>query len=203
MKWFQINLLSLNLVKTHYMQFMSKANCPVEININYKTNQTNNVQYTHFLGLTLDSTVSREPHIYQLISRLNSASYLIRFLKSVISLENLRMIYFSNVHSIISYSIIFWGNSTHSNAIFKIQKRVIRIMMNVGTRESCRELLKKLNILSLWSEYIFSLLLFVVKNINMFKFNSRLHTINTRHCSHLYLPSANLSKVQTFQLLTP
>jgi hypothetical protein len=69
-------------------------------------------------------------------------------------------------------------------------------MMNTGNRESCRELLRKLNILSLHSQYILSLLLFVVKNINMFKSNSVVHTIDTRHSSDLYLPSAHLSKVQ-------
>ena len=36
--WFQINLLTLNLGKTYYMQFMSKNNNPVNVNINHKTN---------------------------------------------------------------------------------------------------------------------------------------------------------------------
>ena len=39
-------------------------------------------------------------------------------------------------------------------------------------------------------------LLFVVKNINMFKLNLMVHSINIRHCSDLYLPSAHLTKVQ-------
>jgi len=106
------------------------------------------------------------------------------------------MIYFSSVHSIISYSIISGGNSTYSKTIFKLQKRVIRIMMNVGNRESWGELFKKLNILPLHSQYILSLILFIVKNVNMFKSNSLVHSISTRHCSDLYLPSTHLSKVQ-------
>ena len=85
---------------------------------------------------------------------------------------------------------------TYSNTIFKLKKRVIRIMMNAGNRESCRELFKKLNILPIHSQYILSLLLFVVKNINMFKSNSVIYSTNTRHCSDLYLPSVHLSKVQ-------
>jgi len=68
--------------------------------------------------------------------------------------------------------------------------------MNAGNRESCFELFKKLNFLPLYSQYILSLLLFIVKNINMFKSNSVVHSINTRHCSDLYLPSVHLSKVQ-------
>jgi len=169
--WFHINSLSLNLNKTYYMQFSSKTNCEVNMNKNYKSNPIINVSCTNFLGLTLDSTLSWKPHIDQLISKLNSACYVIRSLKSFTPLETLRMIYFSSVHSIISYGIIFWGNSNHSNTIFKLQKRVIRIMMNAGNRQSCCELFRELNILPLYSQYILSLLLFVVKHINMFKLN--------------------------------
>jgi hypothetical protein len=68
--------------------------------------------------------------------------------------------------------------------------------MNAGNRESCRELFKKLNILPVHSQYIQSLLLFVVKNVEMFKPNSVVHTINTRRSSDLYLPATHLSKVQ-------
>jgi len=69
-------------------------------------------------------------------------------------------------------------------------------MMNAGNWQSCRELFKKLNILPLHSQYILSLLLFVVKHISMFKLNSMINSINTRHCSDLYLPSVHLTKVQ-------
>jgi len=109
-------------------------NYAVNVNINYKTNRINNVYYTKFLGLTLDVTLSWKPHIDQLISKRNSARYVIRSLKSIISLENLRTIYFSSVHPIISYRTIFRGNSTYSNTIFKLQKRVITINVNAGNR---------------------------------------------------------------------
>jgi len=55
---------------------------------------------------------------------------------------------------------------------------------------------QKLNILPLYSQYILSLLLFIVKNINMSKSNSVVHSINTRHYSDLHLLSVHLSKFQ-------
>jgi len=72
----------------------------------------------------------------------------------------------------MSYGIMFWGNSSHSSVIFKMQKRVIRIIMEYGYRESCRELFKTLKILTLSSQYIFSLLLFVDNNKDYFDSNS-------------------------------
>jgi hypothetical protein len=61
-----------------------------------------------------------------------------------------------------------------------MQKRVIRIRMGYGYRESCRKLLKELKILTLSSQYIFSLLLFIVNNRDYFVSNSIYHNINTR-----------------------
>jgi hypothetical protein len=117
---------------------------------------------TNFLGLNLDRTLSWKSHIEQLSYKLNSACYLIRSLRSIIFAKNLRTIYFSYAHSIMMYGVIFWGSLPYSDNIFKLQKRTIRIMMNVGNRVSCQEILKKLNILPLRSQYILSLLLFVI-----------------------------------------
>ena len=117
-------------------------------------------------------------------------------MKSVITTTKLRKIYFSYVHSIMTYGIIFWGNSTVSYNIFRLQKRTIRIIMNAGNRLSCRELFKKLNILPIYSQYTLSLLLFVVKNINEFTTNSEVRTINIWHRSDLHPPSINLTKYQ-------
>jgi len=38
-------------------------------------------------------------------------------------------IYYALFLLVVIYGIIFWGNSTHSLKIFKIQKRAIRIIM--------------------------------------------------------------------------
>ena len=80
--------------------------------------------------------------------------------------------YFLYAHSIVSYGLIFWGNSTDSDNIFKIQKRIIRIIMNSNKNASCRELFKNLNILPLQSQYIYSILLFITKNKDQFSPNS-------------------------------
>jgi hypothetical protein len=53
-----------------------------------------------------------------------------------------------------------------------------------------------LHILPLQSQYVLSLSLFVVKNLNMFKPNSMFYSINIRHCSDLHQPPVQLTKVQ-------
>ena len=107
------------------------------------------------------------------------------------------MIYFSYAHTVLSYGIIFWDNSHahHTNSTFKIQKRIIRIITNSSSHDTCRQLFKHLQILSLSSQYIFSLLVFVIKNRDFFQSNSAIHNLNTRYNRNLHLPSINLTSV--------
>ena len=72
------------------------------------------------------------------------------------SLDVLSSTYFSYAHSIISCGIVFWGNSSYSEDIFKIQKRIIRIIMNSRRNAPCPQLFKDLNILPLKSQYIYT-----------------------------------------------
>jgi len=80
----------------------------------------------------------------------------------------------------MSYGTMFWGNSPHTSVIFEMQKRVIKITMGYGYRESCRELLKELKILTFSSQYTFSLLRFIVYNRDYFVSNIVYHNINMR-----------------------
>jgi hypothetical protein len=178
------------------VHFTTKSKLTADIHISHKINPIINTYSTNFLGLTLDSTLSWKARTDHLSFKLNSACYVIRSSKSVISTMNLRTIYFSYVHSIMTYGIIFWGNSSDSYNIFRLQKRAIRIIMNAGNRISCCELFKRLNILLLYSQYILSLLLFVVKNIDQFTMNSEVHAVNIRHRSDLQPPSMNMTKYQ-------
>jgi len=95
------------------------------------------------------------------------------------STETLRMVYFAYVHSVISYGIIFEGNKPYSERMFKIQKRVIRIITNSRMRDSCMELFQRLEILPLYSQYIFSLSIFVMKNKHVYDTNNQIHSVHT------------------------
>ena len=68
--------------------------------------------------------------------------------------------------------------------------------MKAKARDSCREMFRELGILTLYSQYIFSTLMFVVRHKDIFTVNNELHKINTRHKLDLHVPLANLTKVQ-------
>jgi hypothetical protein len=138
--WFQSNLLTLNCNKTNFLQFLTKKKKEFKIQIIGSNSIITNIKSTKFLGLIIDSILSWSDQIVPLTSKLNKACYVIRAVKTCMSLDVLRTIYFSYVHSVISYGIIFWGNSHFSTNIFKIQKSIIRIIANIGRRNSCHKL---------------------------------------------------------------
>jgi hypothetical protein len=113
----------LNLNKTNCLYFATKVNLLNNLNITYRDTQIHNTGNVKFLGLIIDSNLSWKDHINQLAIKLSLAVYAIRILSSVVSQESVLMTYYAYVHSIMFYGIIFWGNSTYSNLIFKIQKR--------------------------------------------------------------------------------
>jgi hypothetical protein len=92
----------------------------------------------------------------------------------------------------MTYGLIFWGNSYYSNIIFRLQKRIIRITVGIRDRDSCREHFRKLKILPLQSQYVYSLSLFVINNKYYFEVNSAIHNMNTRTKSDLHLPLSHL-----------
>jgi hypothetical protein len=140
----------------------------------------------------IDDSLSWKAHIDHIMSKLNTACFVIR----IMSTETLRMVYFAYVHSIISFGIIFGENQPHSEKIFKLQKRVIRVITHSRMRDSCRELFKRLEILPLYTKFIFSLSIFIVKNKHLFTTNNPIHSVHTWFKTNLHPPIANLSKFQ-------
>jgi IS1 family transposase len=80
--------------------------------------------------------------------------------------------------------------------IFPLQKGTVRIIAGVKSRNSCRNLFTRLEILPLPCEYIFTLMNFLVNNKEHFQKNSAIHSVNSRNRDHLHRPTANLSCFQ-------
>jgi len=109
-----------------------------------------------------------------------------RPIKPHVTINTLKMIYYSYFRSIMTYSI----------KIFRLQKKIIRIMMGCRNRDSCRNLFFNLEIFPLPSQYIFSLILFMIRNKNQFLVNSEIYHIDTRQHANFHQTSANVTGYQ-------
>jgi hypothetical protein len=90
-----------------YLQFQTKNSEKFDLNITLLNNQIAHSANTKFLGLTFEETLSWKRHINQILLKLSLACYTIKVITPFMSEDTLKIIYYSYVHSIITYSIIF------------------------------------------------------------------------------------------------
>ena len=196
-EWFSANMLVLNLEKTNIMKFLT-INLPYcALTIGHKDKYIEEVVNLKFLGIQTDNHFNWKNHTDQIIFKLGAACYIVRQMYYIRNNDTLRSIYLAYFHCIVSYGIIFWGNSFNSKKIFTWQKRIIRIMVGAHPKAACRNLFKKLEILTVPSQCIYSLMrFFLIGNLEKFQTNSSVHSINTRNKHRLHRPVANLSCFQ-------
>jgi hypothetical protein len=93
MRWFLANSFILNFNKTYYMHFTMVKRHIVNSPVQYLHSKISSTQAMDFLGVSLDPTLSWQGHITKTIKKLNSACFAIRSLKSLLSINDLKMIY--------------------------------------------------------------------------------------------------------------
>jgi len=81
----------------------------------------------------MNNTLSWNNHIDLITKKLSKPCYIIRKTKTYMSVSTLKVIYYAFFHSVMSYGILFWGNSSHSSIIFRIKKKELELWKDVGT----------------------------------------------------------------------
>jgi hypothetical protein len=111
----------------------------------------------------------------KLLPKVSSACFAIRKMSSYSNISTLKMIYFAHFHSLLEYGVVFWGNSTGSVKVLKLQKRVISLMTGSNARTSRRPLFSTLGIMTLSSQHIFSPMRYLTHSLELYTFNSTIH----------------------------
>lgn len=195
--WFKRNKLTLN---------MNKTQCVVFNNVQRKSNRRSIIldntvvsfsNHTKFLGLLIDHQLKWTYHIELLCKKLSKVCYALRELRKVVSYKALRTLYFGNFYSLMKYGLIFWGSSGSSNTVFVIQKRAVRLLMNMKPTDSCRGVFKKLGMLTLPSLFIYDSLCFFKSNLKSFhKFSATNNSTYNLRSYDLHYPRHNTSKYE-------
>jgi hypothetical protein len=92
------------------------------------------------LGLIIKNDLSWKTHIEFIKSKLSSACYAVRSVKPFLTINTLKMIYYSYFDSVMTYGLLLWGNSPDSIKILRLQKKIIRIMTGSRLKDSCRKI---------------------------------------------------------------
>jgi hypothetical protein len=98
--------------------------------------------------------------------------------------------YFSNFESCLRYGNILWGGDKESKNIFKLQKRVLRVISWVPT--SCKQIFKDYNVLTLPSLYVLEVVCSIIKHKYVMAKNVVIHNHNTRKELNLHVKYYNV-----------
>lgn len=192
-EWFAANKLKLSANKTQKIVFSSTGDGDC---------------YVGLLGVRIDQSLRWKPHIEALVSRLSSSLFVLRRLRTYLADRDLIAAYYGIIHSHLTYAVTIWGNSVHSNIVFRLQKRAVRIIARIGVRDSCREAFVHFRIMTLPSLFIFYSLINIHANSHNYLKHSEVHQYVTRHAndlvtlrSRIRLSSVNRPNINLYNIL--
>jgi hypothetical protein len=113
----------------------------------------------------------------------------------VVYREN-RLIYYSYFQSRLKYGIMFWGAAKESIKVFRIQKKVIRLIPGVNRRTSCISIFSQYKILTLSSLYILVSLCFIKELNDNLECNSQKYHYSTTGKKKIYIQAYKTAVLQ-------
>ena len=135
-QWFISNKLSLNMTKTKCSFFhkpSKKDNIPLVLpKLSICNNEIKRSESIKFLGVFLDENLTWKDHIRYLENKIAKNIGLLFRSKPYLTKKCLLSLYYSYIHTYISYANIAWGSTYISNLkkINSQQKHAIRIIFN-------------------------------------------------------------------------
>ena len=186
----------LNLNKTHIINFASSKLLTHPLNIVYKNQALTVSESIKFLGRHLDCNLTWKSHIENLVKKTEFNLLLVEKIITHCKCKSIAYGLFCTFLFTYQLWYSFLRFIFINEKCFHNSKRAIRIMLRLGPRSSCIEGFKKLDILTVPCLYIYALVLFAVKNFNIYQTNSSVHSMNTRQQNKLHIPSVRLSSIQ-------
>jgi len=107
------------------------------------------------LGGLIESSLEWSSHVQYIKSKLVRASYLFYKIGNVVSVDVLKMLYFSLVHCHLKYCVVSWGTATNSvlQPLEVMHNNILRTITYNNYRCHITPLYKSLNILKLHDIY--------------------------------------------------
>lgn len=158
---------------------------------------TNYIKPTKFLGIVMDEKLIWNQHVNELCSKLNSNTFLFRNLAKVTSQNICMTAYHAIFISHICYGLIVWGHSAHLSRVFKLQRRVLRIILKKGYRDDVRDDFIKMGILTVPSLYMFHCIKYVRFHIAEYVRVNAMHDHGTRSGGCLRVNYTRIQKTRT------
>ena len=86
------------------------------------------------LDVTVDCIFSSRNNTDLLTNKLGTACYVLRSIKTYMFHLALIMVYYTLFHLIMTYGIIFWGNSSHSQNSSRYKQQQLELLWGIRVR---------------------------------------------------------------------
>jgi hypothetical protein len=195
-QWLDCNSLTCNYAKTNYMLFKVVNKPDFDMNVLMSDDFIDRVSEVKFLGVTIDEHLTWGSHVDTCCKRLSTALFALRTLsKECRNREALLIVYNGLFMSHARYGILAWGATAESNMnrVLILQKAAIRIIANLGWRESCRESFKELKLLTVPSAYILDSIMYCLEKSDPVLVSDMTGRV-TRQCTDLYISPRRIHK---------
>lgn len=215
-KWFKLNKLSLNVKKTQFILFRSvKAKSFPITDIKIDKETIEQVQKSKFLGIIINETLSWNDHLQTAKLKAQKNIGILYRIRHLLSSCILSTLYYTLIHPYLEYCNIVWGihRGTALTALFRCQKRAIRLITNSGIKTHSKPLFARARVLTLFDLNNLQVGCFMYRCLNgllpdyylsMFTVNSQIHSHNTRISSKIHICSHRLNiKRNTVRVFGP
>ena len=128
--WLQVNKLSLNVSKSHFMLFTRKLSIHDNLEITIDNIKISRVTNLRFLGVTMDDKLTWKDHINHISKKISKCIAILFKLKHFVCRDTLKSLYYTLAYPYFTYCNIIWGNTCDSylSPLIILQKRIIRIL---------------------------------------------------------------------------
>ena len=164
MSWFHSNNLRLNVKKSQLIWIRNKKPREIELG-SEKLPDSLCVKY---LGVVLDTCFTFKSHIDTVVNKMSSHVFVLLSIRKAASKNVLLAYYKSYIQPIISYCLLIYGSTSVCTLapIFKMQKKLLRIINFKGPRDTSLPLFQNCNILNVYDLYLVELTKFTLFSIN-------------------------------------
>ena len=101
-------MLNISKTKLLFFDYWKRESTTLEIHIDGTTIKS--VKNTKFLGIILDHKLLWKDHYEQLKTKINQNYALLCKSKKIFNVHGMKVLYYAQIYSHLSYCIVLWGN---------------------------------------------------------------------------------------------
>lgn len=177
--WIKSNKLILNHSKTHYMISTPHIKLVHNVDIILDNVSLTKVNEAKFLGMIVDCQLNFRSHINDVKLKISKLTGVIFKIRDFMTLNALRLIYFSLIYPYFIYGAAIWGGGyeTDLDSLFLSQKKIVRIITCSSRFAHTTPLFRNLKLLKLNDIIKLQTSIFVYNALNVFSSNCGLQYV--------------------------